>query len=232
VLANYTGDAAAFGLFGWVGAPSAVRLELLRERLDPSTEAGRIFDGVTDVLGAYMADTDALRKFAGDGSLNTDLTQRILFDAARNPDAQSDSRRRWQALASVLPYRHGFPDGLIAGASSEELAGLRREVEPFARTVTHYLNGEVLRLSANDSAEREQAIREYLTAFATTPGFAQDQLIELCFTYPETAHRIISSMATLRPDQPSLSELEKRLAGVRDEREVRMILLNFVRAGA
>jgi spermidine synthase len=232
VLANYTGDAAAFGLFGWADDRPGLQLGLLRERLNPSTEAGRIFDGVTDVLGAYMTDSNALRKFAGAGSLNTDLTQRILFDAARNPDAQSDSRRRWQALASVLPYRHSFPDSLILGASSEELASLRRETEPFSRTVTHYLNGEVLRLSAGDAVTTERAIREYLTAFAMTPGFAQDQLIELCFAYPQAAHDIISTMAAARPDQPRLGVLEKQLAGVRDEREVRAILFNFVRAGA
>jgi hypothetical protein len=178
-----------------------------------------------------MLDSEALRRFAGEGPLNTDLSQRILFDAARNPDAQSDSRRRWQALASLLPFRHSFPDGLIADASGVELADLRRQTEPFARTVTHYLNGEVLRLSAGGPAATERAIREYLNAFAMTPGFAQDQLIELCFSYPAAAHDIVSSMAAARPDQPSLGSLEKRLAGVRDEREVRAILLSFVRAG-
>ena len=229
MLANYTGDAAAFGLFGWRDGQPSVPVRLMRERLAPSTAPGRIFDGLPDVLGAYMADADGLRRFAGAGPLNTDLTQRILFDAAANPDVQSDPRRRWRAFASVFPYRRSLPNGLVVDSSAAEMAGLRREVDPFATAVTHFLKGEVLRLGSDDGGGEEQAIDEYLAAYSASPGFGEGQLIEQCLGRPQSAYEIISRMAAIRPDRADLGALEKRLDGVRDDSEVRMILLEFWR---
>jgi hypothetical protein len=94
-----------------------------------------------------MFDTDALRRYAGAGPVNTDVNQRITFDAAGEIDLTTDAGA-YLSLATLLLYRTPFPDDFIRATDRRELEALREDVRPYADAVSHYLAAEILRFEA------------------------------------------------------------------------------------
>jgi spermidine synthase len=232
MLGNY-GAQAALGLFAW--APSspdarhAIDLAKTAQQLQLSKEARSVVFDERDLLAAYMADAEGLHRFAGPGPMNTDLSQRILFDAPLSLGGEEQAAT-YRSLESLMAFRRPFPDQLLPHAEAATLTDLRSRVAPTAAAVTHFVNGDIRRYRAPREVIPHDALEEFLKAYGSDPHFpnARQMLIELAGRYPGEALRILREMARLNPGDESIARAFRRVENARGDQAVIGILREYL----
>jgi spermidine synthase len=237
MMGNYSGN-ERFALLGWgprTGSDTdgpgidVARAKMLLQRQKSGGES--VFDGIEDVLASYMLDNDALRRYAGAGPVNTDINQKITFDAAGN--INRTERAQYGSLETLLPYRTPFPDNFIHGIDAPDLLTLRKDVGPYADALSHYLAGEILRLKALPNPIPPAAIAEYLKAYQADPRvrvpslLAELKLLDSALQNPVGAEDLVSQLWLANPNQASIETLRMQLKGVASPRDVRSIISRF-----
>jgi spermidine synthase len=229
MVANYSGF-ARLALIGWArvdGGMDAARAETaLRAHGD------RVFDGLPDLLASYMLDADGLRRYAGEGPLNTDSNQRIAFDTASASDIER-SVVAHRALASLLPFRRGYPDAFVRNAGRGGADALRNDVDPYAEAASRYLAAEIDRLDDRSKPMPDAALAAYLDAYAADVRFTLPigKLLEYTLRDPARAREIVVRLATIHPTQPDVATLDKRLGAAPSPEQTREIVERFLRTG-
>ena len=238
MLGNYSGN-ARLALLGWAprraGEPPGAHVDLAHaSALLAQARKARdsVIDGIPDLLASYMLDTEALRRYAGAGPVNTDVNQRITFDAAGGVDLTTDVDSHL-SLASLLPYRMAFPDDFIRAADPREIALVRQDVAPYAEAVTHYLAGEILRLEARSKVVPAAAIAEYMKAYRSDPRFAPaiGKVLEAALLDPPATKELVDRLWEINPRQADIDRLRRHLEGVDSPSDVRAIVARFLATG-
>lgn len=229
LLGNYSGS-ARFALIG--GAPEYAGLDMPRAAalLAKRTGPGQVFDGVPDLLASYMLDADGLRRYSGSGPVNTDVNQRITFDAARGVRIE-DGAGPDRSLATLLPYRRLFPDTFIRTAGPEGLIALREGIRPYSGALAHYLAAEIARDQPGSSPAL--VFPEYLKAYQLDSRFtlAAGKLLELGLRQPATEKDIVQQLWQAHPGQPEFNGLHQMLEGVEAPDQVGAIVSRFLQTG-
>ena len=195
-------------------------------------ELFKSIDGLPDLLASYMLDADGLRRYAGEGPLNTDSNQRIAFDAASASDIER-SVVAHRALASLLPFRRGYPDAFVRNAGTRGADALRDDVDPYAEAASRYLAAEIDRLDDRSKPMPDAALAGYLDAYAADVRFTLPigKLLEYTLRDPARAREIVVRLATIHPTQPNVATLGKRLGAARSPEQTREIVERFLKTG-
>lgn len=231
MIGNFSGE-ARLALIAWMPGSSQYGVDVphAEDLLRQSRE--RVYDGIPDLLGSYMLDSAGLSQYAGPGPINTDDTQRIVFDAAQDAAIETPAEM-CRTLASLLPRRTPFPEDFIRVPGADGLAGLRRRVSPYAEAVGHYLNGEVARLESRGNQVSVRALAEYLTAYQTDVRFtlAAGKLLELAVEDPGMAKDVVERLWLIHPDQPEFNRLHQNLQGLNESNQVVGVISRFLQTG-
>jgi spermidine synthase len=154
-----------------------------------------------DLLASYLADGTALRAFAGDGPVNTDLRPHILFAApaaayADDPDLGARN------LAAILSLRPADPTTLL---DSTDAAPLRDDVGRYAIAVDLYLRAGIALGDHTDAASFPPAVAEQLLqSFEAYPTYepVRRNLHDVARQNPSLAELIFPRMLARTPDDP------------------------------
>jgi spermidine synthase len=203
-LGIYNAQTPAIALIGRAGgAPLRIDLDALVERLGAPVFGELLMQDPRDLLGAYVADRDALLAFAGEGPRNTDLEPWVLLHAPRlayegGKTAGADNLR---ALFSI--WREIPPELVVGDAQRREamLAG----ASAFSQALRAYLEGEILRVGASkDAPPSAQELDRYLAAYALAPEFvpARGMLYQIALAWPNLADSIFERMSEVTPNEP------------------------------
>jgi spermidine synthase len=229
MLGNYSGF-ARLALIGWARADGGMNAARAETAL--RAQGDRVFDGLRDLLASYMLDGDGLRRYAGEGPVNTDGNQRIAFDAASASDIER-SVVAHRALASLLPFRRGYPDTFVRNASARGADALRDDVDPYAEAASRYLAAEIDRLDDRSKPMPDAALAGYLDAYAADVRFTLPigKLLEYALRDPGRARDIVGRLAAIYPDQPNVATLDRRLGAAASQEETRAIIERFLKTG-
>ncbi|PID38751.1 MAG: hypothetical protein CSA24_00295 [Deltaproteobacteria bacterium] len=169
----YNAQNPIMALVGYRPGPGAARelridLEQLRRELKRGGRARYVQDA-RDLLGSYLLDHAALKRFAGEGPLNTDLTPRLTFSAPIAAYERGDELA-WSSLATLLPLRTPCPDSLFGhkGAAADKH---RRGVKRWAKAVSLYMEADLMRVRAGAKQYPAGAVRRLLDAYDIEPSF-------------------------------------------------------------
>ena len=232
MIGNYSGF-ARLALIGWKRS-DAVRVDVPRaDALLRARDArDHVFDGVRDLLASYMLDAAGLRRYAGEGPLNTDGNQRIAFDAASAADLER-SPAAHRTLASLLPFRRPYPDAFVTSAGPAGAGALRRDVGPYVEAVSRYLAAEIVRLDDRSNAMPPSALSGYLDAYAVDVRFTLPlgKLLEFAARRPDRAREIVEQLWTIHPAQPNVAALRQRLGTAATPEQTSAIVERFLRTG-
>ncbi len=207
----------SLALVGRVPTAERPQLRLDRARLQPLFARQSPLTGTIsvprDLLASYMADGTALKDWAGEGPLNTDLHPRIMFDApvaAYADDPELGARN----LASVLDLRPADPTVLFDAADAESL---RDDTVRYATAVALYLRAGI-------------AVGDHTDA-STYPPEVADQLLQSFEAYP-TYEPVRRNLHDIARQNPTLAEqiLPRMLARTPNDRRVYKAYLEHLRA--
>lgn len=232
MIGNFGGE-AAFGLFGWSPSPNGNQGSIDLLRVERLLKLGLLphesIQGVDDFLAACMLDGEALRQYAGEGAINTDLNLRILFDAPRGLGGDSHARSI-RSLASLLPYRMPFPTRLAASGDAQHVDELMQSSAARAEAATHYLGAEVSARLDEKNNPSITTIDAYLSAYQASPKFAPATLalMEIAGRNTSIALDIVGRMAKINPGDHRLKATERELGKLTEPAPIRDVLLRFL----
>ena len=139
--------------------PQAIDWAVLQEKMTPprvqrsleNIDLGNVFA----LLNSLVLDERALRRYVGEGPLNTDDHPYISFVSPRGYNSGS-----WEVLESLAPHRTSALSLLTAPS-----AAVRQKMEAYFRAGEHALTGDIMRLQNRDRA----AARAYQRALQANP---------------------------------------------------------------
>ena len=139
--------------------PQAIDWAVLQEKMTPprvqrsleNIDLGNVFA----LLNSLVLDESALRRYVGEGPLNTDDHPYISFVSPRGYNSGS-----WEVLESLAPHRTSALSLLTAPS-----AAVRQKLEAYFRAGEHALTGDIMRLQNRDRA----AARAYQRALKANP---------------------------------------------------------------
>src|SRR5262249_35027774 len=138
-----------------------------------------------------------------------------------------------RALASLLPFRRGYPDTFVRNAGARGAEALRDDVDPYAEAVSRYLAAEVDRLDDRSKPMPDAALAGYLDAYAADVRFTLPigKLLEYTLRDPGRARDIVVRLATIHPDQANVATLDRRLGTAASPEQTREIVERFLKTG-
>lgn len=203
-LGLYNTRTPSLALVGRVPTSDAPNLRLDRATLDKlATTPGATLD-LRDLLASYLADGTALKSWAGDGPLNTDLRPRVLFDAPATAYLD-DPELGAQNLESILALRPAEPTQLLATTTPELTAAVRS----YTAAAALYLRAELARGAITDIAALPPAAAELLVqAYEADPTFApaRGPLYAIAGRHPTLAAVVLPRMLARTPDERRVHE--------------------------
>ena len=139
--------------------PQTIDWELLNEKMTPP-RVHRSLEGIDlgnafALLNTLVMDEVALRRYVGEGPLNTDDHPYISFVSPKGYSSGS-----WEVLEHLTPYRTSALSLLTAPSTT-----VRKKIEVYFRASEHALEGDVMRLQNRDLA----AARAYQRALQANP---------------------------------------------------------------
>ena len=139
--------------------PQAINWELLNEKMAPP-RVHRSLEGIDlgnafALLNSLVMDEVALRRYVGEGTLNTDDHPYISFVSPKGYSSGS-----WEVLEDLAPHRTSALSLLTAPS-----AAVRRTIEAYFKAGEHALEGDIMRLQNRDRA----AVRAYQRALQANP---------------------------------------------------------------
>ncbi|MCY3665809.1 MAG: fused MFS/spermidine synthase [Gemmatimonadetes bacterium] len=139
--------------------PQAINWELLNEKMAPPRVHRSLEDidmgNVFALLNTLVMDEVALRRYVGEGTLNTDDHPYISFVSPKGYSSGS-----WEVLEDLAPHRTSALSLLTAPS-----AAVRRTIEAYFKAGEHALEGDIMRLQNRDRA----AVRAYQRALQANP---------------------------------------------------------------
>ncbi len=140
--------------------PQAIDWELLNEKMAPP-RVHRSLEGIDlgnafALLNTLVMDEVALRRYVGEGPLNTDDHPYISFVSPKGYSSGS-----WEVLEHLTPYRTSALSLLTAPSAT-----VREKMEVYFRAGEHALEGDIMRLQNRDLA----AARAYQRALQVNPA--------------------------------------------------------------
>ena len=139
--------------------PQAIDWAVLQEKMTPPRVQRSLEDidlgNVFALLNSLVLDESALRRYVGEGPLNTDDHPYISFVSPRGYNSGS-----WEVLESLAPHRTSVLSLLTAPS-----AAVRQKLEANFRAGEHALTGDIMRLQNRDRA----AARAYQRALQANP---------------------------------------------------------------
>ena len=139
--------------------PQAIDWERLNEKIVPP----RVYRSLEDIdmgnafalLNSLVLDEVSLRRYVGEGPLNTDDHPYISFVSPKGYSSGS-----WEVLEHLTPYRTSALSLL-----TEPAATVRETIEVYFKAGEHALEGDIMRLQNRDRA----AVRAYQRALQMNP---------------------------------------------------------------
>lgn len=207
VLATNSLDTPTLGLVARRdGAPFDERA-LAAHLARPPTAALAARYGFTDefaVLGSFVADHDALTRFAGDSPLNTDDRPVVAYSAPRVTYAQDSTPR--DRLFALLEIVHASPSQIVANADPDFSARLQAYWHARDR---YLLAGRDIQPTADVRAMLAQVRAPLLDVLRISPDFrpAYDPLLQMARALesvdPAAANELLSQLSATREIQAS-----------------------------
>jgi spermidine synthase len=158
------------------------------------------------LLGGYLAGSDALRRFAGEGPLNTDDRPRVAFDAPRFAYAPAEPAQ--DRLIQLVQDLGATPEELLGGASTDADREPRDRLAAFWSARNHFL--------VAGTRVRETSDPRWLLAQVRAP------LLDVVRESPDfdaAYHPLVALAARLRREDPA--EAERLLADLERARRYR-----------
>lgn len=139
--------------------PLAIDWERLNEKMTPP-RVHRSLEGIDlgnafALLNSLVLDEVALRRYVGEGPLNTDDHPYISFVSPKGYSSGS-----WEVLEHLTPYRTSALSLLTAPSTT-----VREKIEVYFKAGEHALEGDIMRLQNRDRA----AARAYQRALQVNP---------------------------------------------------------------
>jgi spermidine synthase len=159
------------------------------------------------LFGCLLAGNEDLRRFAGEGSLNTDDRPEVVFQAPRF--TYRDHEPGDLRLAALLD--ECAPSAAVLAAADDADFAARLDAYLAARDA--YLEG-MIRIEQGRDDEALARLRE---AVATSPDFrtayvnALQLAIDRAATAPQWSSRMLHALMDLRPDDPRAAQSLRRL---------------------
>ena len=140
--------------------PQAIDWERLNEKMAPP-RVHRSLEGIDlgnafALLNTLVMDEVALRRYVGEGPLNTDDHPHISFVSPKGYSSGS-----WEVLEHLAPHRTSALSLLTAPSTT-----VREKIEVYFRAGDHSLEGDIMRLQNRDHA----AARAYQRALQANPA--------------------------------------------------------------
>ena len=140
--------------------PQAIDWELLNEQIAPP-RVHRSLEGIDlgnafALLNTLVMDAEALRRYVGEGPLNTDDHPYISFVSPKGYSSGS-----WEVLEHLAPHRTSALSLLTAPSAT-----VRETIETYFKAGEHALEGDIMRLQNRDQA----AVRAYQRALQANPA--------------------------------------------------------------
>ncbi len=140
--------------------PQAIDWELLNEKMAPP-RVHRSLEGIDlgnafALLNTLVMDEVALRRYVGEGALNTDDHPYISFVSPKGYSSGS-----WEVLEHLTPYRTSALSLLTAPSAT-----VRETIEAYFKAGEHALEGDIMRLQNRDRT----AARAYQRALQVNPS--------------------------------------------------------------
>ena len=140
--------------------PLAIDWERLKEKMAPP----RVHRSLEDIdlgnafalLNSLVMDEETLRRYVGEGPLNTDDHPYISFVSPKGYSSGS-----WEVLENLAPHRTSALSLLTASSAT-----VREKMEVYFRAGEHALEGDIMRLQNRDRA----AARAYQRALQANPA--------------------------------------------------------------
>ena len=140
--------------------PQAIDLEVLKSKMAPprvhrsleNIDMGDVFA----LLNSLVLDEIALRRYVGEGPLNTDDHPYISFVSPRGYSSGS-----WEVLQSLAPHRTSALSLLTAPSAT-----VQKKLTVYFKAGEHALEGDIMRLQNRDRA----AARAYQRALTANPA--------------------------------------------------------------
>ena len=139
--------------------PQAIDWERLNEKMTPP-RVHRSLEGIDlgnafALLNTLVMDEEALRRYVGEGPLNTDDHPYISFVSPKGYSSGS-----WEVLEHLAPYRTSALSLLTAPSAT-----VRETIEAYFKAGEYALEGDIMRLQNRDRA----AVRAYQRALQANP---------------------------------------------------------------
>ena len=140
--------------------PQAIDWERLNEKMAPP-RVHRSLEGIDlgnafALLNTLVMDEEALRRYVGEGPLNTDDHPYISFVSPKGYSSGS-----WEVLEHLAPYRTSALSLLTAPSAT-----VRETIEAYFKAGEYALEGDIMRLQNRDRA----AVRAYQRALQANPA--------------------------------------------------------------
>jgi len=229
LLGTYNAE-AVLGLIGAIPDLGRTGFDMARVERLLSSSAGpsQSVRGPTDLLAAYMTDASGLRRFAGPGPVNSDLNQRVLFDAPLSLGREIRAAHR--SLEALWPFRMVFPDNLLLDRDPAAVARWRAAARATISAADRFVTAELLRAQAGRDSLPPAALSEYLAAYEADPLFpnALQTLFELAGRHPDQAAEVLGEMNRRNPADARLAKTTALVRGARDASGIIEILRGYL----
>lgn len=219
VLATHSLDTPVLGLVAWADGTPPDRLRL-HQRLDDVRRAG-VLDGLQlddDYAGqgSFLADTEALRRFAGDALANRDDRPVVAYRAPHLLYEPGTARER---LRTLLGTWTAEPARIFGEPVDAEAADWQRRLAAYWSARNRYLTaGMAVRPTSDVRAMLAQVQAPLLEVLRLSPDFrpAYDPLLRMALALgredPVAARALLTALRTTQPGRPEAAEALRRLA--------------------
>ncbi len=173
------------------------------------------------LFGGYLAGSGALRRFAGEGPVNSDDRPLVVFQAPRFVYGPAEPAH--ERLLALVGSMTRAPEELFGAAATEDDRAIHRRLAAYWSARDHFLrvgvgvreSGDPRRLLAQVGAPLLAIVREspdFDAAYQPLLGLAAG----LHATDPATADRLLADLDRASPARAEARELARRLSGRAD----------------
>jgi spermidine synthase len=219
LLATHSLDTPVLGLVAWADGGPPDRRQM-RARLEVARGSGALdalqLDDGYAVPGSFVADADALRRYARGARVNRDDLPVVAYRAPRLAyGAASAPRERLHALLDAWTVD---PARVFGVSDDPEEAAWRRRIAAYWSARNRYLEaGMAVRPAADVQAMLAQVQAPLLDVMRMSPDFrpAYDPLLRMALALgrddPGAARALLAALQAAQPDRPEAAQALGRM---------------------
>ncbi len=153
----------------------SITINTVQERLVNSPKINQAIPNIVDLFAGYLLDGEGIRKYAGEGKLNTDLHPRIMFTVPKLA-YESIPGDRVASLSSLLDKKMTISQDLVTETTGASLRTFFMETDYYSKALISFLRAEILmKISVRTNIIEEKAIDLYVQAYELNPTFAMSR---------------------------------------------------------